>query len=709
MTFELTKSAKRSALFNRRPRIDTLFQIEAAECGLACLAMIAGYHGQRIGLAGLRQRYGLSEKGGNFAGLTRIAGEIGLGSRAIKLELRALGRLKTPCILHWEFNHFLVLERVKSGVAHVHDPAHGYRKIPMSEVSDKFTGVAMELWPIKGFVQHKPAPSVRLFALIGTIRDLRATFVQLLTLSVSLEVFVLAVPFYVQWTVDHVLPSADLDLMQVLGVGFLVLMLCQHAAAIARSCLLMHLSATWSARSRANIFSHLIRLPVDFFSKRHLGDLLSKFGAIDEIQRTITTAFLEGALDGLMTLLIMTLLLLYSPTLALIVLFSAALYGMLRVISYTPLRAAVQTKLIRSANQQSHFVETLRSIRAIKLFSRESHRETAWLSLLVDQINADVRVQRLALFYTHANGLLAGLENILVVWLGASYVMNGRLTVGALMAFIAYKTLFQRRIVSLIDKIAEFRTLSVQADRLADIVLATPEKTTEVTQDAEVHARCDNALAVEVKHLSFRYGNAEPLVLDNVSFTVQPGESVAITGVSGCGKSTLAQLLVGILSPTSGAVVLTNAQRTLEDVVSLRQAFGTVMQDDQLLAGSIWENISFFDPDYNRERVLSCAKLACIHDEIAGFPMRYDTLIGDMGNILSGGQKQRLLLARALYKMPSCLLLDESTSHLDIVCERHVNAAVRSLNMTRIIIAHRPETIASADRVLRLDGGKIVA
>src|SRR5690606_33015 len=199
------------------------------------------------------------------------------------------------------------------------------------------------------------------------------------------------------------------------------------------------------------------------------------------------------------------------------------------------------------------------------------------------------------------------------------------------------------------------------------------------------------------------------LVLDNVSFTIHPGESVAITGSSGCGKSTLAQLLLGILSPTAGSIWLGSAESELNDIRSLRQAFGTVMQDDLLLAGSLFENICFFDPEADSDWVVECAKRAHIHRDIEALPMRYDTLVGDMGSSLSGGQKQRVLLARALYKKPACLLLDEATSHLDVACEREVNAAVQLLKMTRIIIAHRPETIASADRVLHLEQGKIVA
>ncbi|GAB3629323.1 Toxin RTX-I translocation ATP-binding protein [Pandoraea terrae] len=683
----------------------SILQTESAECGLACIAMVVSHFGHRVGLPEMRKRFSMSQKGGSFGDLIQVARRMHLASRAVKLDLTSLDKLKTPCILHWEFNHFVVLERVKAGLAHIHDPAHGFRKVSMEIVSRSFTGAALELWPTGEFRQGVEREAVSLSRLIGSLTGLRGTFAQLLTLSFSLEIFVLAAPFFIQWTLDHAVPSGDRDLMLLLAIGFLTLAMCQHVTAVMRSWLLMYLGASWNVRWCSNIFSHLIRLPVDYFIKRHLGDLISKFGAVDEIQRTVTTSFLEGTLDGVMTFLTLLLMFLYSPTLAAVVCLSAALYTLVRVLWFSPLRAAVQTHLIHASKQQTHFLETLRGIRAIKLFSREDERRSAWLSLLADQVNADICVQRLTLLYKHSNGLLSSLENILIVWLGAAFVIDGQLTIGALMAFIAYKMQFQTRVSSLIDKVADYRMLSVQADRLSDIALAKAEDIEDAPRSTEIITE----VRVDVSNLGFRYGDFEPRILEGVSFTIHPGESVAITGPSGCGKSTLAHLLLGILTPTAGEIVLTGAQSKHMDAHALRRAFGTVMQDDMLLAGSLSENISFFAPDADMTWVVACAELACIHDEIQALPMRYDTLVGDMGSVLSGGQKQRILLARALYKKPACLLLDEATSHLDIACERQVNAAVRSLKMTRIIIAHRPETIASADRVLRLEHGKIVS
>ncbi|WP_202109359.1 peptidase domain-containing ABC transporter [Bordetella sp. 15P40C-2] len=695
--------------FHRARRLETVLQTEAAECGLACVAMVAGYHGYRVGLTQLRRRFSISQKGGNLTALMRTSAELGLAGRAVKLDLPALEALKTPCILHWEFNHFVVLERVSSGLAYIHDPAQGFRRVRMEEVSRKFTGVALELWPTDTFEKRDTYEKVSLSRLVGSLRGLRGAFLQILVFSVSLEVFVLAAPFYVQWTVDHALASADLDLVSLLAMSFGVLVVCQNLTSALRSWLLMHVSMLWNMRWRSDMFSHLIRLPLDFFIRRHLGDLLSKFGAVDEIQRTFTTSFLEGTLDGAMTLLTLGLMVCYSPRLAAIVALTAVVCCCVRALWFKPLRAAASEHLIHAAKQDSHFLETLRGMRAIKLFSREEGRRQAWLALMVDQLNADTRVRRLTLLHRHCNALVCGLENIAVVWLGAIYVIDGALSVGALMAFIAYKTLFQSRISGLTEKVAEFRMLTVQADRLADIALAEEERVDDgFSADLIEPIEPYRAAQVDVAGLSFRYDRSEPWVLHDVSFTIYPGESVAITGESGCGKSTLAHVLLGILAPTAGTVILRESGAQHRGAGSLRRAFGTVMQDDMLLAGSLFDNISFFDSQADPAWVIACAKMACIHDEIEALLMRYDTLAGDMGSALSGGQKQRVLLARALYKKPACLLLDEATSHLDVDCERRVNAAIRALKMTRIIIAHRPETIASADRVLRLQGGRLI-
>jgi ATP-binding cassette subfamily B protein RaxB len=392
----------------------------------------------------------------------------------------------------------------------------------------------------------------------------------------------------------------------------------------------------------------------------------------------------------------------YSVTLAAVALLAVALYAFLRRAFYEPLRRATEEHIVHSAKQQSHFLETVRGVQSIKLFGRQEERRSRWLNLVVDAVNQDLVTQKLGLGFRSANGLVFGIERVAIVWLGALLVLDSAFSVGMLFAFMAYKEQFSARVAGLVDKLIELRMLNLQGERLADIVLTPPER------DSAAMPLDDMEPSLEVRGLSFRYSDTEPFVVLNCSFAIAAGESVAIVGPSGGGKTTLLKLLLGLLAPTDGKVMAAGVDIQKLGIDRYRKFVGTVMQDDQLFAGSIADNISFFDPAPDHGEVERFARLAAVHDDIAAMPMGYNTLIGDMGAALSGGQKQRILLARALYKQPRILFLDEATSALDVQRERQVNEAIRSLKLTRIIIAHRPETIASADRVIVLQGGKVV-
>jgi len=432
---------------------------------------------------------------------------------------------------------------------------------------------------------------------------------------------------------------------------------------------------------------------------------VSRFGTVGIIQHTLTTSFLEAILDGVMTVVTLALMFIYSPTLAWIAIVAMLLYGLGRWAWFAPLRHATEEQIAHAAKQQTHFLETIRGVKTIKLFQRQDERRSTWLSLLVDQINADLRTQKLSLLYKTLNGVLFGIENILTIWLGARLVMDGNFTVGVLMAFTAYKGQFDSRVSSLIDKFVELKMLQLQGERLADIVLQPPE-TTHGRNLGEQEATL--APSLEVRGLRFRYAEQEPYVLDDVSFRIEAGESVAIVGPSGGGKTTLVNVLLGILAPSQGEVLIGGQPVQQVGLDTLRRMVGTVLQDDVLFAGSLADNISFFDPQADQAWVRQCARLAAIEQDISAMPMGYNTLVGDMGTILSGGQKQRVLLARALYKRPQILFLDEATSHLDIEREQQVNHAIGSMRITRVIVAHRPETINSADRVIMLVDGTVI-
>ncbi|EJL86439.1 ABC-type bacteriocin/lantibiotic exporter [Herbaspirillum sp. CF444] len=687
-------------------RLSLILQTETSECGLACLGMIAGYHGYRTDMNTLRRRFSISLKGATLAHLMRMANELELSSRPLKLDIQDLSNLRLPCILHWNFHHFVVLKEVGRKSITIYDPGVGIRKLPPEEVSKAFTGVALELWPGANFKPQEIKQHVSIRNMMGRVTGLRRSFAQILLLALGLELFSLVSPFYMQWVLDNVLVASDSNLLTTLALGFALLVLVQQTASAIRSWMLIYMGTMLNIQWRSNVFMHLIRLPVTYFEKRHLGDVVSRFGSVDAIQKTLTTSFLEALLDGLMTVVTLVMMFIYSPVLPWISLGAMALYALGRWIWYAPLRNATEEQLIHAAKQQSHFLETMRGIKTIKLFQRQEERHASWLTTLIDQINADLRSQKMQLFYRAFNGTLFGLERILVIWMGAGLVIKGAFTAGVLIAFSAYREQFNNRISSLIDKLFEVNMLRLQGERLADIVFSEQE----ITAPANRLQEDGNAIAasIELIDVHFRYAEQEPLVLNGIDLKITPGESIAIVGPSGCGKSTLTNLMLGVLPLTRGEIFIGGIPLQQIGLDRLRGMVGTVMQDDVLFAGSIADNISFFDADADPYWIQQCAAMAAIDTEIAAMPMKYNTLVGDMGTVLSGGQKQRILLSRALYKKPRILFLDEATSHLDIEREQQVNTSVKMLDITRIIIAHRPETIASANRIVVLHQGKIV-
>lgn len=692
--------------FGANGKLPMHHQTESTECGLACLAMIAGYHGHHVDVAALRSRFSVSLKGTGLARIMEIAHRLNLGTRALKLDLNQLRRLRTPCILHWNFNHFVVAKELTGNSIVIHDPAQGVRKLSLDVVSRSFTGVAIELWPTNDFEQCEPTPPVKLHALAGPISGLKRSLALVLVLAIALEAFALVQPFFLQWVIDEAIVSADRDLLTVLALTFGLLLAMQQATNAIRSWALMYFGTTLNIQWRANAFTHLLGLPIRYFERRHLGDIVSRFGAIDTIQKTLTTSFLSAIIDGVMSVITLAMMLAYSPILACIALASMMLYALTHSLLHSPLQRANREQIACAAKQQSHFLETVRGVKTIKLFNRQNERRASWLSLLIGQVNADLRVQKIQLFYREFNGLLFGIEAVVVVWVGARMVIAGEFTVGALIAFNAYKTQFDARLSSLVDKYFEVRMLGPQGERLADIVLA--EREACVDADPPLYENGELAASIELADISFRHADGEPAVLDGISLTIDAGESVAVVGSSGCGKTTLINVLIGVCKPTSGKLKIGGIDAERLGLDRLRALIGTVLQDDVLFAGTIADNICFFDLNCDARWIAECARLAAVHNDITSMPMGYNTPVGDMGTVLSGGQKQRVLLARALYKRPRILVLDEATSHLDLQRERQVNAAVGMLRMTRIIVAHRPETIASAGRVVTLSSGRIV-
>lgn len=683
--------------------LPVILQTQAGECGLACLAMVASHLGLRTDLATLRGRFSISINGTSLGILSDYADRLKLSTRGVRLELEELRNLKTPAILHFGLNHFVVLRSATDKGIVIHDPAFGVRKLGYAEVSKEFTGGALELDRMTDFRPADERRKISVKAMIGKLDGWWQSLALVFAMALGLEVLGLAAPRFQQYMVDEVLLSADRELRDVLAIGLVLLLLVQSALSLARSWTIMYVTTHLNLQWVSDVFGRLVRLPMQWFEKRQLGDVLSRFGSVGPIQDLLTTRAIGAALDGLMAIATLTMMILYKPLMAAVVVGTVVLYALVRAVSYRPLREANLETMTLAAKEQTCLMETIRAIGPIKLFGRELDRRARWMAMKVDSVNRNVRTQVMGLCFSNINTTVAAISGALVLWLGAGMVMDGEFTVGMLFAVISYSGVFSARMAALINVVVDYKMLSLHCERLADIALEPVEADIEHALDIE-----QLVPKLELVNVGFRYSDSEPWVLRNVSLVIDPAESVAIAGPSGCGKTTLVKLILGSLKPTIGEIRYGGVPIDQLGVRAYRRALAVVMQDDVLLAGSIKDNICFNDERPDLIRVEGCARLAQIDSDIKRMTMGYETLIADMGSSLSGGQKQRVLLARALYKRPKVLLMDEATSALDVALERSVNEAISALNIIRIIIAHRPETIASAKRVIALRGGQMV-
>ncbi len=681
-------------------RVPVILQSEAPECGIACLAMVASYHGHLTDLSAMRLRLSPSLKGVTLKHVSQVAESMGLAARGVQVPLESLAKLQLPAVLHWDMNHFVVLTKVSSKHLWVHDPARGKRKLAMADASRHFTGVAMEFTPNQDFRRVDEREKVSAWQLLSAGSGLSGTVFQLVLLSLALEVFAIAMPFFLQLVVDRVLVGRDTDLLAVLGIAFSALVLIQVVVTAVRAWVGVYLSTHFNLRLLTALFNHLLKLPLGWFEKRNIGDIVSKFRSVDVIQKTLSTTFVETFIDGVMVLVTLGVMWFYSAKLTMVVISAAALYALLRWYFFYPQRYATDEQLAHEAKASTHFIETLRGMMALKLNMRENERRGAYQNLVVDQINAGVKVQNVGIFQRASNSLVFGLENVIVVWLGALLVMEGKFSVGMLYAFLGFKLVFLGRVNNLIDKWNEFRMLDLHAERIADIALAEAE--TAATAQS-VFAVNNEPMTIETRNLSFAYG-PEGYAFRNINLQILPGERVAIVGPSGCGKTTLLKVLLGLLQPTDGQVLVNGRDLRDWDLGQYRSKVAAVMQDDQLFVGTIEDNISFFDAEHDPERVRDCARLAQIDAEVVSTPMGYNTIVGSLGMSLSGGQKQRVMLARALYRRPQVLFLDETLDQVDAGQELAIREQISGLVSSTVFVSHRAESVSGA-RVVQLKNG----
>lgn len=685
-----------SNIFSRR--VPVILQSEAPECGIACLAMVASFHGHLTDLSAMRMRLSPSLKGVTLKHLSQAAESMGLVARGVQAPLEALGKLTLPAVLHWDMNHFVVLTKISGKYLTVHDPARGMRRLILPEVSKHYTGIAMEFTLNASFRRVDEREKISAWQLLSVGGGLTGSIAQLVLISLALEVFAIAMPFFLQLVVDRVLVGRDRELLTVLGVAFGALVIIQVIVTAVRAWVGVYLSTHFNMRLLTALFNHLLKLPLAWFEKRHIGDIVSKFRSVDAIQKTLSTTFVETFIDGLMVIATISVMAFYSVKLTVIVLGAAAIYAMLRWYFYYPQRFATDEQLAHEAKASTHFIETLRGMMAIKLNLRENDRRMAYQNLVVEQINAGVKVQNVGIFQRGAAGLIFGLESVIIIWLGALLVLDGIFSVGMLYAFLGFKLVFLTRVNNLVEKWNEFRMLDLHAERIADIALAQEEKSYgSFSTGSALISSSAQPLVIEARNLGFAYG-PEGYAFRHLNFDIKPGETVALVGPSGSGKTTLLKVLLGLLHPTEGQVLVNGRDLRDWDLALYRGQLGAVTQEDTLFLGSIADAIAF-GGEFDMNEIKQCARLAQIDAEISTFPMGYSTLVGALGSTLSGGQKQRVLLARALYRHPQVLFLDETLDQIDTGQESLIRSNLASTVSTIVLVSHRAESVVGVRRI----------
>ncbi|MBV1876075.1 MAG: peptidase domain-containing ABC transporter [Pseudomonadales bacterium] len=684
--------------FTGRQKLPSILQAENSECGITCIAMIAAFFGDKLDLAKYRNDMGSSQRGSDIAQLMRAVKTRDFNCRAIRCEVAELKSFTQPVILHWNFNHFVVLNKVSGKNITIHDPALGSRRISLSAAAAHFTGVVLEIIPGPDYQPETSTTKLGFRDFIVGLKGLIPTMAQILLLAFILQIITLLSPFYTQLVIDDVLVKRDADLLIILALGFGLLSVISVFTQAIRSWASIYLTHQLSFQMGSSLFRHLIHLPVAFFHKRHMGDIVSRFGSLTAIQEFITSSAIAVILDGLMAITTLIVVFIYSPMLASLVLLTIVIDLIVQLLFYQPVKSRANEQLIAEAKMESHFMETIRAISAVKRFGTEGQRTNDWLNKFTETINTNIRTDKLELGQSIISGLIAGLSGILVIYFGALQVLENKMSIGMLFAFIAYKTQLQSALGSLVGEFIGYLMLSLQFERLADIK----------SQQADFKLTPTRPLngAIELNSISFRYDENSPWLLKNLNLSIKPGQQIAVFGPSGCGKSTLFNLIQVSQKPLHGEITYDHQSLATIGLQSIQSNFTSVMQEDLLLAGSIRSNITFGEPVVDWQQLEAAAKLAEIHDEITLLPMAYETLVGELGACLSAGQIQRILIARALYRQPRVIFLDEGTAHLDEKTAEKIMDNIRHLGITCLFITHDPKLLNHVDAVLWMDNGE---
>ena len=691
-----------SRLGTRRGRLEFVQQMTPVECAPACLAMVLGGFGKRVSLDTLRRDFGDVTQGVDASRLLDVARGHGLIGRVYRVDPHELDQLDPGAILHWEFDHYVVLARHGRRKTQILDRASGERQVSRADLGRSLTGIAIQFERDESFApstERHENPLRRYFRLLS---EFRGPVISAVALSLFGQFLGFGAPLAMALAVEDFIPRGDARALVTLVVALAVLASCRAVTRFVRSRVLIALTVRMDARLRVSFVNHIIRLPLAFTATRTNGDLQQRINSMSVLRNVLSAAALSTMLDAAVAVLFLVALLSIHVGVGLGALAIASFHAATVGVGARRRRHLMTELMLAEATCQSRQIELVSGLGTLKAMGRETSMAAGWADAQVDQLNANARSNTF-----DAN--LAALQDLAqlaipAVLLGIAGVSaaTGSLSLGTLFALAALIPGFVTPVASLLETLEQMVSAQSVAERLNDVYEHPLEQASGRT-----YRRIAVEGRIELRDVRFGY-DAAATVLAGINLDIEPGTSVAIVGPSGCGKSTLASCLLGLYPPRSGLVRIDGVDVEQLDKVHLRQQLGFVGQDPRLFAGTIRNNITMGTPETCEDTMLWAARLAQIDDDIAELPMGYDTPVAEGGSSLSGGQRQRLAIARAVVGRPRILVLDEATSALDTRTERKIQHALEALECTRVVIAHRLSTIANADCIVVMDRGRIV-
>lgn len=677
-------------------------QMLQTECGVCCISMVAGRYSVHKTLRELRNMAGIGRDGITMYTMRNMAVRLGFEAKVFRAELHQLVKLQLPVIVHWEENHYVVVDKISKNGVKIIDPAVGKRTISHEQFQKSYNSIVLEMIPTEQVVPQKKVSAWGKF--LKYLMEIPKKVAIVIVMAIIYQLGTLGMPILVQYLIDNIITANKFQLLSIFMLSVIMLTIVQGFVQYFRGKFIIVLNNMLDKRMMQHFFSHILRLPYQFFQLRSFGDLLFRASSLRVIREMLSSRLVLGLLDFSAITFIMIYMLNKSVTLTLLVVGLSLLNVLVLIFTKRRLKEVNQDEILKTSQLQSYQTEFLYGIFGIKTAGIEKETYSRWSSFLDQLICAYKNKEGFMNLIASISGTLQMMSPLLVLWIGAMLVFNNQLSLGELIAFYSLSNNFFSMSGSIVQTVNAVFITGAYLERVQDVL---DEPLEHSDDDKEIIMNFKGNILLE--NVSFRYSEHSELVVKDINLNIASGQKIAIVGKSGAGKSTLAKLILGLYMPSEGAISFDGKDIRDLNLSALRKQIGVVPQDASLFNRSIKDNISLYNEDVSLEEIQNVTKMAEIYEDIIRMPMGFNTMVSELGMNISGGQRQRIALARALLNKPSVILLDEATSSLDHQNEKRIDSFLRELKCTRIVIAHKLTTIMDSDLIIVMEDGGIVA